>query len=91
MVIKLESCKKNCFKYRFSMLKLVKLDSFVINVYANPNSLQAILNSSLKLSIRFLFNQSKTIMTGDFKALSYGNINSSSIHELNDARIKQLT
>ena len=72
------------------MLNFVKLDWFVINVYANPNSFQATLNS-LKLSIRFLPNQSKTIKTGDFIALSFNNINISSIPNLNDARIKRFT
>ena len=62
----------------FQLLIFAKLDWFVINVYANPNSFQATLNS-LKVSIRFLPNKSKNIMTGDFNALSYDNLNSSSI------------
>ena len=74
MVIKLESCKKNASSTGFQLLKFVKLDWFVINVYANPNSFQATL---------------KIIMTGDFNALSYDNIGSSSILKLNDARIKR--
>ena len=74
----------------FQLLKFVKLDWFVIKVYANPNSFQATLNS-LKLSIRFLPNKSKLIMTGDFNALSYDNINSSSIIKFKDARIKRFT
>ena len=74
----------------FQLLKFVKLDWFVINVYANPISFRATLNS-LKLSIRFLPNKSKIIMMGDFNALSYDNINSSSILKLNDARIKRFT
>ena len=74
----------------FQLLNFVKLNWFVINVYANPNSFQATLNS-LKLSIRFLPNNSKIIMMGDFNALSYDNINSSSILKLNDARIKRFT
>ena len=68
----------------------VEIDWFVINVYANPISFRATLNS-LKLSIRFLPNKSKIIMMGDFNALSYDKINSSSIFKLNDARIKRFT
>ena len=70
------------------LLKFVTLDWFIINVYANPNAFQAFLNS-LKLSIRFLPKKLKTIMMDDFNALSYDNINSSSILKLNDARIKR--
>ena len=69
---------------------IVKLDWIFINIYANPKSFQAILNS-LKLSLIFLLNHSKIIMTGDFIALSYGNFNSSSIFKLYDARIKPIT
>ena len=74
----------------FQLLIFVKLNWFVINVYANPNSFQATSNS-LKLSIRFLPKKLKFFMTGDFKALSYDNINSSSILKFNDARIKRFT
>ena len=74
----------------FQLLKVLKLDWFVINVYANPNTVQAILNF-LKLSIRFLTKKLKTIMTRDFNALSYDHINSSSKLQLNDARIKRFT
>ena len=74
----------------FQLLKFVKIDWFVINVYANPISFRATLNS-LKLSIRFLTNKSKIIMMGDFNTLSYDNINSSSIFKLNDAHIKRFT
>ena len=71
----------------FQLLKFVKLDWFVIHIYANPISFRATLNS-LKLSIRFLPNKSKIIMS-DFNALNYDNINSSSILKLNHARIKR--
>ena len=74
----------------FHVLKFFKLDWFVINVYANPNSFKATLNS-LKLSIRFLPNKLKTIMPADFNALSYDNIHSSSLLKLIDARIKRFT
>ena len=74
----------------FQLLEFVKLDWFVINVYANPISFRATLNY-LKLSIRFLPNKSKIIMMGNFNALSYDNINSSSIIKLNDARIERFT
>ena len=60
----------------FQMLKFVKLDWFVINLYAKSNFFQATLNS-LKLSIRFFTHSIKTIMAVDFIALSYGNYNSS--------------
>ena len=90
MVIKLQSFIKNASSRDVQMLKFVKLDLFVINGYVNPISFQATL-SSLKLSIRFLPDKSKNIMTGDFKALSYDNINSYSILKLNEARIKRFT
>ena len=72
------------------MLKLVKLFWIVINIYANPKSFQAMLNS-LKFSVTFPLNFSKAIMTGDFFAHSYDNFNSSSKVKLNDARIKPFT
>ena len=83
---------KNCFDFilKIKRKKMSYIDWFVINVYANPISFRATLNS-LKLSIRFLPNKSKIIMMGDFNALSYDNINSSSILKLNDARIKRFT
>ena len=74
----------------FQLLIFAKLDWFVIDVYAIPNSFPATLNS-LKVSIKFLPNKSKNIMTGDFNALSYDNFNSSSILNLYDARINQFT
>ena len=86
----LSPAKKIASSTGFQLLNFVKLDWFVINVYANPNSFQATLNS-LKLSIRFFPYNSKIIMMGDFNALSYDNINSSSILKLNDARIKPFT
>ena len=54
------------------LLKFVKHDWFFNNVYANPNSFQATLNS-LILSIRNLPKKSKIVMTGDFNALIYDN------------------
>ena len=86
----LSPAKKVASSTGFQLLNFVKIDWFVINVYANPNSIQATLNS-LKLSIKFFPNNSKIIMMGDFNALSYDNINSSSILKLNDARIKPFT
>ena len=71
----LSPAKRIASSIGFQLLKFVRLDWFVINVYANPNSFQATMNS-LKLSIRFLPNKSKIIMTGDFNALSYDNCNS---------------
>ena len=86
----LSPAKRTASSTGFQLLKFVNLDWFVINVYANPISFRATLNS-LKLSIRFLPNKSKHIMMGDFNALSYDNINSASILKLTDARIKRFT
>ena len=72
------------------IVRIVKLHWVFINIYANLKSFQAILNS-LKLNLIFLLNHWKTIMTGDFIALSYGNFNSSSKFKLTDARIKPIT
>ena len=82
--------KKIASSTGFQLLIFAKLDWFVIDVYANPNSFPATLNS-LKVSIRFLPNKSKNIMTGNFNALSYDNFNSSSILNLYDARVKHFT
>ena len=86
----LSPAKRIASNTSFQLLNFVQLDLFVINVYANPNLIQATLNS-LKSSIRVLPNNLKIIMMGDFNALSYDNINSSSILKLNDTRIKRLT
>ena len=74
----------------FQLLNFVKLDWFVINIYAYPNSFQAISNS-LKISIRFLPRHSKTIMRRDSNALNYEKLNSSSVLKLLSSRIKRFT
>ena len=84
----LSFAKRSASSTGAQMFYFVKLDWFIINVCANPNSFQATLYL-LRLSIRFLPLQSKTIMTGNFNALSYDNKNISSILKLNDARIKR--
>ena len=86
----LSPAKKIASTAGFQLLKIVKNDWFVINVYANPNSFNTNSNS-LKVSIRFSPKKSKIIMTGDFNAMSYDNINSSSLPKVIDTRINRFT
>ena len=58
------------FNYRFSYSKIVKLGWLVFKTYANPVPFQTMF-TFLKVSIRCIFIQSKTILTGKFNALSH--------------------
>ena len=78
------------YKYRLSNRKVCQTWLEFYKHLCEPKILPTILNS-LKLSLNFSPNHSKTIMNGDFIALSYCNFNSSSKFKWNDARIKPIT
>ena len=88
MVIKFESCRRNCFKYRFSIIKFCQ--TWLI-CYQNLCKPKLLLSKFFKIKQIFLTNRAKIIKTDYFYTLSYDNVNSSSILKSNKVRIKQFT